>query len=131
MPRMLPLPGEETPTKHKRKSLPTSHVQFNSEDNERIKAKASMADMKVSTYLRHVGLHSVVPPPPPFFDVIPILNHTETLNDLVADVREIADRPHPDRWRYEADIEKIDDTLRLILQTELELIETIRKLNGR
>lgn len=130
MPHMLPLPGEETKKKSKRKSLPTYHVQFSLDDNELIKAKASLAGMKVSTYLRYVGLGAIVPPAPLPFDVSPILDHTECLNELAATVRVIADKPHPDRWCYEADIERIEDTLLKILQSERELIDEIRNHDG-
>jgi len=101
----------------------THHIQFSPEDEKKVRAKAEKAGLTVTAYIKSRALNSRVSRKP--IRLYPIVDHIETLDKVVEEIRKITTNPHKDRWLYEADLERIDRKLDELLQTEQELVEKI------
>ena len=94
------------------------HVSFTPKEIASIDRKAAAVGLHRPAYVRQMALEGKVKG----YNLKPLLTHSEAIGEVVAAVRDMIAKEHPDRWAYEADHEK--------LQAQLaELIEGEKKLN--
>lgn len=103
----------------------THHVQFSAKDEEKIRAKAEKAGLPITAYIRLSALKSRVQGAPPPINLSPVLAHTKKLDEILAQVRVIANTPTNDRLLYEADLELIERLLTELARSETELVAKI------
>lgn len=99
------------------------HVSFTAEEISQVEKKANSAGMKVPSYVRQMALTGKVKG----YDLTPFQGHTEAIGEVAAAVRDMIALPHPDRWAYEADIERIEDLLVRLVESEQDLIAAMTR----
>lgn len=101
----------------------TRHVSFTQKENDALCKRAATVGMEVVPFIKQEALHGVAKGYP----LAPLTRHEAAIGEIVKAVREATDRPHPDRWLYEADLEAIDDKLAELLQIEQTILELLRR----
>lgn len=96
----------------------TVHVSFSPKEISQLDRKASAVGLSRKAYVRQMALTGKVKG----YNLSPILAHAEAVGELAAAVRDMLAKDHPDRWAYEADIERCEDLLRQILESEQSLV---------
>jgi len=110
-------------------SVPKQHsrvirqISFSPQEDQVIQNRARSAGMSISSFLKRQVLSGSVKT----FNLDPLSNHVETIGRIAHDVQIIASMPHPDRWLYQADWEKIEDQLDTLLTLEKDIQEQIRR----
>lgn len=99
------------------------HVSFTPEEDSKLRQRAAKVGMEVVPFIREEALHGTVRG----FPLAPINQHAEAIGQIAQAVRKVADRQHPDRWLYEADLEEIENKLAEILAIEKDIQERLRQ----
>lgn len=101
----------------------TVHIRFKPEDVSRVTRKAESVGLSLPAYVREMALTGRAKGYNPRL----LQEHTNAVGNVVAAVRDILASSHPDRWAYEADIERIEDLLTELVESERSLIEQMQK----
>ena len=101
----------------------TVHIRFNPEEVSRVTNKAQSVGLSLPAYVREMALHGKVKG----YNSKLLQEHTNAVGEVAAAVRDMLASDHPDRWAYEADIERIEDLLAKLVDSERSLIEQMRK----
>lgn len=101
----------------------TRHVSFTPKEDDDLRVRAAKVGMEVVPFIKKQALCGAVKG----FALAPLQRHEETLGEILKAVREAADRPHPDRWRYQSDLELIDDKLDEVIAIEKTILELLRR----
>ena len=101
----------------------TRHISFTQLEDEAIRKRAYEVGMEVAPFIKHEALYGAVKG----FPLAALARHEKDIGDIVHAVREAADRPHTDRWLYQADLEAIDDKLDELLEIEKNILELLRR----
>ncbi len=99
------------------------HVSFSQKEISRIDRKASSVGLTRTAYVRQMALEGKVKG----YNLKPFLVHAEAIGEVVAAVRDMIAKEHPDRWAYEADIEKIQEQLQELIESEKNLDEKMTR----
>ncbi len=94
------------------------HVSFSQKEISRIDRKASSVGLTRTAYVRQMALEGKVKG----YNLKPFLVHSEAIGEVAAAVRDMIAKEHPDRWAYEADLEKLQEQLAEIIESEQSLI---------
>lgn len=105
----------------------TVHIKFSPEEVSRLKRRADDVGIQFPTFVRQMALTGKVKG----YNLKPIREHTEAVGEVAAAVRDMVALPHPDRWAYEADIERIEDLLKQLLDSEQALISVMTRRLSR
>lgn len=101
----------------------TVHISFSPEELSKIDRKADGVGLSRSAYIRQMALTGKVKG----YNLKPVESHAEAVGEVAAAVREMLALPHPDRWAYEADIERIEDLLRQLIESEAARISDMTR----
>lgn len=99
------------------------HVSFTQEENDLLCKRAAKVGMEVVPFIKQEALHGTVKG----FPLAVLSRHANAIGEIVKAARELAARPHPDRWKYEADLEEMNDKLDKILEIERTIQEGVRR----
>lgn len=98
-------------------------LSFQPRDMSRIDFKADSIGLSRTAYIRRMALEGKVKG----YNLKPIREHTVAVGEVAAAVRDMLALPHPDRWAYEADIERIESLLQDLIGTEKKLLATMTR----
>lgn len=101
----------------------TRHISFTPAEDRIVCGRAEKVGMDIVPFIKSEALRGVVRGYP----LAPLTRHEEEIGEIAHAVREAADRPHPDRWLYEKDLEEIDDKLAELLEIEKSILELLRR----
>lgn len=101
----------------------TRHISFTADENAALEKRAARVGMEVAPFIKKEALEGKVKGYP----LAALSRHEQDIGDILHAVREAADRPHPDRWLYQADLEAIDDKLAELLEIEKDILELLRR----
>lgn len=101
----------------------TRHISYNDDENKVVEAKAKRVGLPVTAYIKQMSLEGAAKG----YDMSPVIAHTETIGNFIAEVKAVAAAPHDDRWLYESDLERVEDLLTELLQTEHELLDVMKR----
>ena len=93
-------------------------LSFQPKDMSTIDRRADSVGLSRTAYIRRMALEGKAKG----YNFKPIREHTVAVGEVAAAVRDMLALPHPDRWAYEADIERIEDLLRELVNTEKILL---------
>lgn len=96
----------------------TRHIQFTPEEDEEIQRKAKSVGLTVTSFIRKQTLTGKVIGQ----DTGPLLAHIERLGEIAYEFEQIKNQPHPYHWMYEQDLERIEERINEILETERHLM---------
>ena len=99
------------------------HIRFKPQEVSRVTRKAQSAGLTVTAYVREMALSGKVRGYNPKL----LQEHTTAVGEVAAAVRDMLAAPHADRWAYEADIERMEDLLTQLVESERSLIEMMQK----
>lgn len=101
------------------------HVGYSPEEYTQLMMQADAADMKLGPFVRKLSLNSKVVIKK--YNMQPLIDHTTELGSITSTVQRILGTPHPDRWKYESDIESIRTLLEKLIQQEKDLREAMMR----
>ena len=96
----------------------TLHIQYSDEELKTLERSAASVGLSRTAYVRQASLVGKVKG----YSMKPVQAHSEAVGEVAAAVRDMIAQPHPDRWAYEADIERIEDLLKQLIDSEATLI---------
>jgi len=106
----------------KQRSRIVRQISLSPQENQTLQKRAESAGMPVSPFIKRQALSGSVK----VLNLPPLSNHADVIGKIAHDVRIIVSTPHPDRWLYQADLEKIEDSLDSLLIVEKNIQEEIR-----
>ena len=101
----------------------TVHVSFGQKELSQIERKAAAVGLSRSAYVREMALTGKVKG----YNLKSLQSHAEAVGEVAAAVRDMIAKDHPDRWAYEADIERIEDLLQQLVESEAALISDMTR----
>lgn len=101
----------------------TRHVYFSPKENGQIETWAWQAGMEIVPYIRHMALHGIVRS----VDLSAVRKHGEQIGEVLRAVRQFTEAPHPDRWLYEADLERLEDKLTELVALETAILQSLQE----
>ena len=99
----------------------TVHLSFSGQELEALDRKAAAVGLPRTAYIRQISLDGAVKG----VDLAPVLAHTLQLSAVLETVRALAERPAPDRWAYEADLDRLRALLEQISADEQALLDRL------
>ena len=102
-------------------AAPTVHHSFSGQELEALDRKAAAVGLPRTAYIRQISLDGAVKG----VDLAPVLAHTLQLSAVLETVRALAERPAPDRWAYEADLDRLRALLEQISADEQALLDRL------
>lgn len=101
----------------------TVHVEFKPEELTQLDRKANSVGLSRVAYVRQMALTGKSKG----YNLEPMMAHSEALGEVAAAVRDMIAKDHPDRWAYEADIERIEDLLSQLIESEQSLVSDLTR----
>ena len=98
-------------------------IRFSKEDHELLQSRAAKAGMTLSAYVRACALHSEIKS----VDFPVLTQHAVAVGDAVYAIRTACSSPHPDRWLYQADLERIEEKLDNLIIIETDIQNQLRR----
>lgn len=102
------------------------YATFYGEEEEKLQARATLAGMKVPQYIRHMALTGRVR----VFDLTPLLKQEEQIGKVMQLCQKVINQPHPDRWLYQYDLERIEDELEVLRKIAYDELDRIKGCLG-
>lgn len=102
----------------------TRHISFSPREDSLIRGRADRAGMGVCPYIRSQALEGRVQEVN--WDVMH--KHQTALDTIATSVQAIANRPHPNRMEYEADLETIQHMLSEVTALDAEILESLQRI---
>lgn len=98
-------------------------VSFSTKELSKVEKKADALGLSRAAYIRSMVLEGKAKG----YNLKPLQTHAEAVGEVAAAVRDMVALPHPDRWAYEADIERIEAMLQELIESEKKLIEDMTR----
>ena len=99
------------------------HVSFSPKEIVSIDRKAASVGLHRPAYIRKMVLEGKVKG----YNLKPVLEHSEAIGKVAAAVRDMIAKDYPERWAYEADLEKIQAQLQTLIDSEQKLIDDMTR----
>ena len=103
--------------------MATVHISFTPMELTQVDQKADKVGLSRVAFIRQMALTGKVKG----YNFKPLLMHSDAVGNVAAAVRDMIEKEHPDRWAYEADIERIEDLLNQLLGSEQALISDLTR----
>ena len=101
----------------------TVHISFTAKELGYLDSKSNSVGLSRIAYIRRMALEGKAKG----YNLKPMVVHAEAVGEVAAAVRDMIAKPHPDRWAYEADIERIEDLLRELVDSEKALMSDMTR----
>ena len=101
----------------------TRHISFTAEENQIIQERAHSVGMEITPFIKQEALHGMAKG----FQLCALTQHTIAIAEIAQDIHRVVHTPHPDRWLYQADLERIEDKLDNLLEIEAAILTRLRR----
>ena len=98
-------------------------IRLSEQENIRLKNRAEKAGMSVSSFIKRAALSA----PIKVLTLSALTQHALAIGEIARDIQTAITVPHPDRWLYQADLERIEDKLEQLLAIETDIQTSLRK----
>ena len=99
------------------------HIDFTPEEYDELKGKAEKVGLSVTAFIRTQALTGKTKG----YNMAPLSEHSIVLGEVVREVKQMARKRDPNRWKYEADIERIETMLQDLVESEKVLCSTMTR----
>ena len=98
-------------------------ISLSEQEDQRLRKRAESAGMTVTAFIKRAALSNTIK----ILDMPIISQHVIAIGTIANDIHAATSFPHPDRWLYQADLERIEDTLDQLIAIESDIQESIRR----
>ena len=99
------------------------HIDFTPEEYQALDERAKEVGLSVTAFVRSQSLTGKTKG----YNMTPLLKHSTELGEVVREVRKMIGERNPDRWKYEADIERMETMLQELVESERTLCSTMSR----
>ena len=99
------------------------HIDFTPEEYEVLKGKAENVGLSVTAFIRNQALTGKTKG----YNMAPLSEHSIVMGEVVKEVKQMIRKRNPNRWKYEADIERLETMLQELVESEQMLCSTMAR----
>ena len=104
-------------------SYSTHRIRLSEQEDLQLRERAAGAGMSITAFVKRAALSG----PIKVLEFSSLSQHSLAIGEIAHDIHEAVASSHPDRWLYQADLERIEDKLNELIQIECSIQTQIRR----